>query len=138
MENRILIVDDEEEICSVLARRFFKEGYICVTATNGKEALNHLYKESFSLIITDIKMPEIDGMEFLKDVRAVNPNVRVIMVTAFPEVDRVVEAMRLGACDFILKPIDLDIVVLSVKKALENKSLEEVEAYHKNQEKLLK
>ena len=125
MQNRILIVDDAEEICSVLARRLSKEGYICVTATNGKEALNHLYKESFSLIITDIKMPEMDGMEFLKDVRAVNPDIRVIMITAFPEVDRVVEAIRLVACDFILKPVDLDILVLSVKKVLEKKRLEE-------------
>jgi two-component system nitrogen regulation response regulator NtrX len=126
MQNRILIVDDEEEICSVLAQKLFKEGYICITATNAKKGLNHLYRESFSLIITDIKMPEMDGMEFLKNVRAMNPNIMVIMMTGFPEVDRVVEAMRLGACDFILKPIDLDIVVLGVKKALEKKSLEEI------------
>ena len=126
MENRILIVDDEKEICLLLARRLTKEGYICVTAMNGKEALSHFYKDNFSLIITDIKMPEMDGMEFLKDVRAVNPNIMVIMMTAYPEVDGVVEAIRLGACDFILKPIDLDLVVLSVKKALEKKSLEEI------------
>lgn len=62
-------------------------------------------------------MAEMNGMEFLKNVRAVNPNIMVIMMTAFPEIDRVVEAMRLGACDFILKPFDLDQVVLSVKKA---------------------
>ena len=117
MENRILIVDDEEEICSVLARRLAKEGYSPVTANNGREALNHFYKESFSLIISDIKMAEMNGMELLKNVRAVNPNIMVIMMTAFPEIDRVVEAMRLGACDFILKPFDLDQVVLSVKKA---------------------
>jgi len=117
LENRILIVDDEEEICSVLARRLTKAGYSPITANNGREALNLFYKENFSLIISDIKMPDMNSMEFLKNVRAVNPNIMVIMMTAFPEIDRVVEAMRLGACDFILKPFDLDQVVLSVKKA---------------------
>jgi DNA-binding NtrC family response regulator len=126
LENRILIIDDEEEICSVLARRFTKEGYSSITANNGREAMNHFYKERFSLVLCDIKMPEMNGMEFLKNVKAVNPNIMVIMMTAFPEIDRVVEAMRLGACDFILKPVDLDLVVLSVKKALEKKSLEEI------------
>ena len=117
MENRILIVDDEEEICSMLARRLARKGYSPVTANNGREALDHFYKDNFSLIISDIKMPDMNGIEFLKNVKAVNPNIMVIMMTAFPEIDRVVEAMRLGACDFILKPFDLDQVVLSVKKA---------------------
>jgi two-component system, NtrC family, response regulator AtoC len=117
LEDKILIVDDEEEICSVLARSLTKAGYSPITANNGREALNLFYKENFSLIISDIKMPDMNGLELLKNVRAVNPNIMVIMMTAFPEIDRVVEAMRLGACDFILKPFDLDQVVLSVKKA---------------------
>ena len=138
MEDRILIVDDEEVICSILARRLTREGYSCVTANNGKEALNHFYKDSFSLIISDIKMPEMDGIELLKKVKAVHPNMLVIMVTAYPEIDLALEAMRLGAYDFIIKPADLELVVLSVKKALEKKWLEEeLEAYHKNLEKLV-
>jgi CheY-like chemotaxis protein len=72
VEDRILIVDDEEVICSILARRLTREGYSCVTAHNGKEGLNHFYKDSFSLIISDIKMPEMDGIELLKKVRAVH------------------------------------------------------------------
>jgi putative two-component system response regulator len=138
MEERILIVDDEENICNILARRFTGEGYLCVTANNGREALNHFYKDTFSLIISDIKMPEMDGVELLKKVKSVDPNMMVIMVTAYPEIDMAVEAMRLGAYDFIIKPADLDFVVLSVKKALEKKRLEEeVETYHKNLEKLV-
>ena len=78
MENRILIVDDEEEICSMLARRLAKEGYSPVTANNGREALDHFYKDNFSLIISDIKMPDMNGIEFLKNVRAVNPIKMVI------------------------------------------------------------
>ena len=138
MEERILIVDDEENICNILARRLTREGYQCVTANNGREALNHFYKDTFSLIISDIKMPEMDGVQLLKKVKSMNPNMMVIMVTAYPEIDMAVEAMRLGAYDFIIKPADLDFVVLSVNKALEKKRLEEkVESYHKNLEKLV-
>jgi cyclic di-GMP phosphodiesterase len=138
MEDRILIVDDEELICRLLAQRLTGEGYACVTANNGREALTHFYKNTFSLIISDIKMPELDGIELLKKVKGLNPNMLVIMVTAYPEIDMAVEAMRLGAYDFIIKPADLDLIVLSVKKALEKKRLEEeLEAYHKNLERLV-
>jgi len=138
LEDRILIVDDEQMICDILVQRLAREGYSCLSANNGREALNHFYKDNFSLIISDIKMPEMDGIELLKKVKAVNPNMMVIIVTAFPEIDMAVEAMRLGAYDFITKPVTLDLVVLSVKNALEKKRLEEeVEAYHKNLEKLV-
>ncbi|PIV20298.1 MAG: two-component system response regulator [Deltaproteobacteria bacterium CG03_land_8_20_14_0_80_45_14] len=138
VEDRILIVDDEEVICNILARRLTREGYSCVAAHNGKEALRHFYKDSFSLIISDIKMPEMDGIELLKKVKAVHPNMLVIMVTAYPEIDLALEAMRLGAYDFIIKPADMELVVLSVKKALEKKRLEEeLDVYHKNLEKLV-
>jgi putative nucleotidyltransferase with HDIG domain len=138
MEDRILIVDDEKMICSVLARRLNREGYACVMAHNGREALSHFYKDAFSLIISDIKMPEIDGIEFLRRVREMNPKMMVVIMTAYPEIDTAVEAMRAGAYDFIIKPVDLDLVVLSVNRALEKKKLEdEVEAYHKNLERLV-
>jgi putative nucleotidyltransferase with HDIG domain len=138
MEDRILIVDDEELICRLLAQRLTGEGYSCVTANNGREALTRFYKDAFSLIISDIKMPEMDGIELLKKVKGLNPNMLVIMVTAYPEIDMAVDAMRLGANDFIIKPADLDLIVLSVKKALEKKRLEEeLEAYHKNLERLV-
>jgi putative nucleotidyltransferase with HDIG domain len=138
MENRILIVDDEEMICFILAQRLFREKYLCTTANDGREALSQFHENTFSLIISDIKMPGMDGIELLKRVKTTNPNMMVIMVTAFPEIDLAMEAMRLGAYDFILKPVDLELVVLSVKRALEKKRLEEeVEAYHKNLERLV-
>jgi putative nucleotidyltransferase with HDIG domain len=109
-----------------------------VIANNGTEALSHFYRDHFSLIISDIKMPEIDGIELLKRVNALNPKMMVIIMTAYPEIDLAVETMRTGAYDFIIKPVDLDLVVLSVKKALEKKRLgEEIEAYHKNLERLV-
>jgi putative nucleotidyltransferase with HDIG domain len=138
LEDQILIVDDEEVICSILARRLTREGYTCVTANDGREALQYFYKHPFSLIISDIKMPEMDGLTLLKRVKATNPKMMVIMVTAFPEIDLAVEAMHLGAYDFIIKPADLDLVILSVKKALEKKRLEEeIVAYRSHLERLV-
>lgn len=138
MENRILIVDDEEMLCTVLAQRLTNEGYACVTANHGKEALWRLYRDDISLVISDIRMPEMNGMELLKDMKTVNPNMMVIIMTGYPEIEIAVEAMRLGAYDFVIKPIDLDLVVMCVRKALEKKRLEEeLEAYHRTLERLV-
>ncbi|MBM4308174.1 MAG: response regulator [Deltaproteobacteria bacterium] len=138
MENRILIVDDEKMIYSIIARRLAQEGYPCVMANNGREALGLFYKDNFSLIISDIRMPEMDGLELLRNVKAVRPNMMFIIMTAHPEINMAVEAIRLGATDFILKPIDLELMVFSVNKALEIKKMEEeIEAHHKNLEKLV-
>ncbi len=138
MEEKILIVDDEEVVCHILDKRLTMEGYFCTTSNNGKEALDRFYKESFSLIISDIKMPEMNGIELLKRVKAIHPKMKMIMVTAYPEIDMAVEAMKLGAYDFLIKPVDLELVVLSVKRALESKRLEEeIEAYHNRLEELV-
>jgi len=138
LEDRILVVDDEELICSIFAKRLKKEGYSCITANNGREALNQFYKDTPSLIISDIKMPQMGGMELLKKVKAVDPKMMIIIMTSYPEIDLAIEAMRIGAFDFIIKPVELDLVILSVKKALERKRLEEeVEAYHHHLEKLV-
>jgi len=138
MEERILIVDDEEVISNLLAQRLRKEGYLCETASNGKEGLKLFYRKTYSLIISDIKMPEMNGIELLKRVKSIHPKMKFIILTAYPEIEMAVEAIRLGACDFILKPADLDLVVFSVNKALENKRLEdEIENYHIRLEELV-
>jgi len=138
MEDRILIVDDEEMICSRLAQRLTQEGYSCMTANSVEEALSHFYKYDFSLIISDIEIPEVDGIEFLKRVKAMNTKVLVLMMTGYPQIEKAVEAVRLGAYDFVIKPEDLDLVVLSVRRALEKKRLEEeLEIYRKNLENLV-
>jgi putative two-component system response regulator len=138
LEDPILIVDDEKMIYSVIARRLAKEGHACVMANNGREALGHFYKNNFSLIISDIRMPEMNGLELLKNVKAVRPNMMFIIMTAYPEIEMAVEAIRLGANDFIIKPVDLELLVFSVKKALEQKKMEEeIEAHHKHLEKLV-
>jgi len=137
MENRILIVDDEEKISSLITRRLNKEGYAGVAANNGKSALHHLSKEKFSLLISDIKMPEMDGLELLKKAKAMHPDITAIMMADDQEIDMAAEAMRMGAFDFVRKPVDLDQLVLSVKKALlKNKLKEVIDGYHTHLEKL--
>jgi DNA-binding NtrC family response regulator len=135
---QILIVDDDERICSIIARRLTSEGYSCVTANNGREALEHFYSDNLSLIISDIKMPEVNGIELLKNVKALNQSMVVIMITGYGEVDLAVQAIQHGANDFIIKPFDLDLVVFSVKKGLEKRRLEEqVANYHLHLEKMV-
>jgi len=138
VEHRILIADDEEIICAVLSQRLTREGYSCVTAHNGKDALNHFYKEKFSLIISDIRMPEMDGLKLLQDVKAVRPTMMFIIMTGYPEIELAVEAIHLGVNDFLIKPFDLELAVFSVKKALEQKKMEEeLESYHRSLKKLV-
>jgi putative nucleotidyltransferase with HDIG domain len=138
VEDRILIADDEEIICAVLSQRLTREGYSCVTAHNGKDALNHFYKEKFSLIISDIRMPEMDGLKLLQNVKAVRPTMMFIIMTGYPEIELAVEAIHLGVNDFLIKPFDLELAVFSVKRALEQKKMEEeLESYHRSLKKLV-
>jgi putative nucleotidyltransferase with HDIG domain len=109
-----------------------------VTAHNGKDALNHFYKEKFSLIISDIRMPEMDGLKLLQNVKAVRPTMMFIIMTGYPEIELAVEAIHLGVNDFLIKPFDLELAVFSVKRALEQKKMEEeLESYHRSLKKLV-
>jgi len=138
LEDQILVVDDEKLICSIFAKRLEKEGYSCITALNGREALDYFYKGMPSLIISDVKMPQMDGMELLRRVKALDPKMKVIIMTSYPEIDLALEAMRIGAFDFMIKPVELDLVILNVKKALERKKIEEeIELYHHELERLV-
>ena len=138
MEDQILIVDDEKIICSVIAQRLTREGYLCVTAHDGKEAFEYFCRGNFSLVISDIRMPEKDGLELLRLVKAVRPNMKFIIMTAYAEIDVAVEAMHLGANDLLIKPFELELAVFSVKKAFEQMKMEEeLESYHKNLKNLV-
>jgi len=118
MKKKILVVDDEERIRQALATILTKEGYAVTTAKNGQEALNNPIRE-FSLIITDLKMPQVDGLELLRRAKKISPDVIVIMITAFGTIQTAVEAMRQGAYDYITKPFELDEITMIVSKALQ-------------------
>ena len=120
---RILVVDDEMIVCESCKRILEEEGYEVATALSGKEAFEKMKTHPFDIVITDLKMPEIDGMEVLRTLRKEYPDSIIIMITGFSTVETAVEAMKLGAFDYIPKPFTPDEVSIVVKKAIEKKSL---------------
>ncbi len=119
----ILVVDDEMIVCESCKRILDEDGYEVETALSGKEAIEKMRHDPFDIVITDLKMPGIDGMEVLRTIRKEYPDAIVIMITGFSTVDTAVEAMKLGAFDYIPKPFTPDEVSIVVKKAIEKKSL---------------
>lgn len=119
MRPRILIIDDEEHMCWALARAMRQEGYEAVTATGGREGLALLNREGASLVILDLKMPDISGLEVLEQIKKSQPRLPVIMITAHGTIQTAIEAMKIGAADYITKPFDLDELKIVVKKTLQ-------------------
>ncbi|MDG1024240.1 MAG: sigma-54 dependent transcriptional regulator [Flavobacteriaceae bacterium] len=122
---QVLLIEDEEPIRRVLSRILTEENdaYQVTEAVDGKEGLAFLSKKQFDLVLCDIKMPKMDGIEVLQETNKKNINVPFIMLTGHGNVETAVEAMKLGAYDFISKPPDLNRLLTSVRHALENKSL---------------
>jgi len=105
---KILVVDDEEQICELLDKFLSQEGYQVITAATGEEALEKLEEESPQLVLLDIRMPGMGGIECLRKIKEKNEKIGVIMTTAVGDTDTIKEAISLGVNDYILKPIDLD------------------------------
>lgn len=119
MEARILVVDDEKSMCDFLEIMLKKEGYKVTATTDPKKALTALEKDFFHMVLTDIRMPEVDGFEILRRAKELNPDTLVIMITAYGSPEGAVEAMKEGAYDYITKPFQVDEVKLTIRKALE-------------------
>jgi two-component system response regulator AtoC len=119
----ILIVDDEENMRHMLASMLKRDGYRIETAADGQDALDKLRAATFDFVLCDIKMPRMDGMAFLKAVQPLAQGVTIIMMSAYGTIDLAVEAMKLGAYDFISKPFKSDEVRLAIKKAEERDRL---------------
>jgi DNA-binding NtrC family response regulator len=120
---KILVVDDEMIVCESCQRILEEEGYEVEIALSGKEAFEKMKAHPFDIVITDLKMPGIGGMEILRTFRKEYPDSIIIMITGFSTVETAVEAMKLGAFDYIPKPFTPDEVSIVVKKAIEKKSL---------------
>ncbi|MBI3814242.1 MAG: sigma-54-dependent Fis family transcriptional regulator [Nitrospinae bacterium] len=119
----ILVVDDERSMREFLSIMLEKEGYRTITADNGKDATELIKSHKFDLIITDIKMPKVSGIEILRESMSLHPHTPVIMITAFASTEVAVEAMKLGAYDYITKPFNVEEIKIVIKKALEKKSI---------------
>ncbi|MEJ2629427.1 MAG: sigma-54 dependent transcriptional regulator, partial [bacterium] len=119
----ILLVDDEKSVRTTLSMFLKKAGYTIEESSNGNDTIEKINQKFYDLIITDLKMKPVDGMEVLKKAKEVNPMTEVIVMTAFGTVESGVEAMKLGAYDYILKPFNKDEFLILVSKALEHKQL---------------
>ncbi len=120
---KILVVDDEDSIREVVSTLLTARGYQCTVATNGREALQKFQTLAPDLVLSDIVMPEMDGLRLLEATRSRDGDVPVIMVTALHDITTAIEAIRRGAYDYLLKPFEKDQLYLSVRRALEHRRL---------------
>jgi two-component system response regulator HydG len=134
-ENRkvVLVVDDEAGVRESLSKVLSKEGYQILEAEDGEKALNVCRQQLVHVIVTDLRMPNMDGVELLKAVKILLPDVAVILMTAYGSVEKAVEALKLGASDFILKPFKRIEIEKAVRKAIEHQSLIVENRYLKQQ-----
>lgn len=117
-KHRVLIIDDEQVICKVLSDELHDQGYLCSTAFNGNDALTKLLTQDFDVALVDIRLPGMSGLELLRQIGSYHCNVAVIIMTVVNDPRTVVEAMKLGAADYIVKPFDLHTVNTSILSAL--------------------
>lgn len=132
MYKTILVVDDEDSICQVLKGILSDEGYEVLTAGSGEEGLNIVEEESPDLVLLDIWLPGIDGIETLKQIKSKYPHVQVVMISGHGTIESAVKSTKLGAFDFIQKPLSLDKVILTVDHAMSLVRLEEENKFLKD------
>lgn len=117
-KKRILVVDDEVQICNLIKKMLLQEGYQIFTAFSGEEALNQIKKNSMDLMLVDLKMPSMNGLELLQQARDLQKNLKSILLTAYGTASSARDAMFLGVFDFLTKPFDIKLLKKVVKEAL--------------------
>ncbi|MBW1739850.1 MAG: response regulator [Deltaproteobacteria bacterium] len=125
MKQRILIVDDEQEFAESLSERLTIRGYEVATSLNGQDALEKVKGYNFDVVILDVLMPGMDGVEVLREIKKIKPLTEVIMLTGNASVESAVEGMKLGAYDYLMKPCDTEELLSKVNKAYERKAEQE-------------
>src|SRR5487761_1323308 len=135
---RMLVIDDEEAICNILCLKFTQEGFDCKSCLSGEAALVLLQSEKFDVIISDLRMPGISGLELVGRAREIDPRAAFLVVTGETDVQTGIEAMKQGAADYIVKPFQLQSVSRRVRRALEKRRIElELENYQKHLEEMV-
>lgn len=122
MQN-ILIIDDEEDILDTLSDVVSKWGYLPIVARDGQDALNKFDEVPIDLILSDIRMPKVDGLSLLDRIKKISPETIVILLTGYPSVETAVKAMKQGAFDYLTKPINLDELKLKIERGFERMRL---------------
>lgn len=123
-KGKVLVIDDEDIVLKSCYRVLTPEGYDVKTAKSGVDGLKMLEKEPFDIVLVDIKMPDMDGIEVLRRVKGEWPDTQVIMITGYGTVSSIVTARKIGAFDYLQKPFTYDDLSLSVQKALDRKNRE--------------
>jgi len=131
---KILVVDDEQNIRRMLNRVLSSEGFIVKEAINGLEALKRLEEEDYSLVLLDLKMPGLNGIETLKKIRELDINLPIIMISAYGSISEAVEAMKLGALDYLIKPFDIEELKIIVERAIKQYELRVENIYYREEE----
>ena len=122
MKTRILIVDDEEDFVQALSERLKIRDYDVTTALSGDDAIEKVKHYNFDVVILDVLMPGVDGIEVLREMKRIKPLTEVIMITGQPTVETAIEGMKLGANDYLMKPCDTEDLVLKINRAYEKKA----------------
>ncbi|MBK7377669.1 MAG: response regulator [Ignavibacteriales bacterium] len=120
---KILVIDDEIEMLNGVKKLLTLSGFDCVTSQDGNKAISLLNDFNFDLVISDLFMPDISGNQIIEQIKINHPEIPIIIFTAFGTVERAVEAMKLGAYDFIEKPFDSQHLIMKIKRAVELKTL---------------
>src|SRR5919112_5043192 len=121
--NSILVVDDEKAIRKTLSEILSFEGYKLDEASDGEEGLKRFRERTYDAVLCDVKMPKVDGLEFLQRAGEINPDVPIIMISGHGTIETAVEAVKQGAYDFISKPPDLNRLLVTIRNAMERNSL---------------
>ena len=124
-DKAILLVDDEKVILKTLARDLQGEGFTVTTANSGEEAIVTLKKQHFDLIITDLIMGGLDGIQVLQEAKKIDPELPAIILTGYGDMTSAIDALRLGADDYLLKPCDVDELLFRISRALERHEMKE-------------
>ena len=123
MSEKVLLVDDEKEFLDIMSERMEARGMTVKTADSADQALKILEKESFDAIVMDFKMPGMDGIQALKNIKTQKPELQIILLTGYATVEKTVEAMKIGATDLLEKPADLEALAAKIKQAKAEKML---------------
>lgn len=129
---RVLLVDDEEDFSSVLAKRLCRRSVDVTTAIGGEEALNRLDSELYQVVVLDMKMPGMNGMQVLRSIKNRHPLIEVILLTGNADMNTALEAMTAGAFDFILKPANTEILTYRITDAARSSEMRRTRAHEKN------
>ncbi len=139
---RVLVIDDEEVVLDSISRILTEEGFEVHTSLKGGSGISHAINESYNLILTDIRMPDIDGLKVIRDIKRFRPSVPIVIITGYATITSAVQAMHLGAANYIEKPFTPEQLVETVTSAMEDAPDEPVEAqtlvHRKEMRKVLK